>query len=260
VTRDGFDFLLYYLPDYDYASHAEGPEGAEAALTRTDRAVAALLDAAGGADEFLERYSVLVCSDHGQTKVERGVRLEATFDGFSLFRPGRGPAELAVTASNRAAMVYRLPSCRVETDELAGRLQREESVEVVLYREGDEAVARRAGEELRFARADGGFSTQGDESVLPYPDALERSWAALQNPNAGDLIVSAAPGFEFADLGGGHHAGGGSHGSLEVGDSEVPMLAVGLDPPGAIVEVAPTVLRHFGVEPPASMRDAAHVA
>jgi hypothetical protein len=260
VTRDGFDFFAYYLPDYDYASHAEGPEGAEAALTRTDRAVAALLDAAGGADEFLERYSVLVCSDHGQTKVDRGVRLEAAFDGFSLFRPGRGPTELAVTASNRAAMVYRLPSCRAEIDELARRLDGEESAGIVLYLEGDEAVARRAGEELRFVRADGGFSIRGDESLLPYPDALERSWAALHNPNAGDLIVSAAPGFEFADLGGGHHAGGGSHGSLEVGDSEVPMLAVGLDPPGSIVEVAPTVLRHFGVEPPASMRAAAHAA
>ena len=261
VTRDGFDFFVYYLPDYDYASHAEGPEGAEAALTRTDRAVAALLDAAGGADEFLARYSVLVCSDHGQTNVERGVRLEAAFDGFSLFRPGgRRSAELAVTASNRAAMVYRLPGCPAEVDELAGRLEGDDSVEVVLYLDGDEAVARRAGEELRFARSDGGFSTRGDESLLPYPDALERSWAALQNPNAGDLIVSAAPGFEFADLGGGHHAGGGSHGSLEVGDSEVPMLAVGLEPPGSIVEVAPAVLRHFGVEPPASMRAAAHAA
>ena len=35
VTRDGFDFFLYYLPDYDYASHTEGPEGAGAALART---------------------------------------------------------------------------------------------------------------------------------------------------------------------------------------------------------------------------------
>ena len=25
VTRDGFDLLVYYLPDYDYASHAAGP-------------------------------------------------------------------------------------------------------------------------------------------------------------------------------------------------------------------------------------------
>ncbi len=164
VTRDGFDFFVYYLPDYDYASHAEGPEGAEAALTRTDRAVAALLDAAGGADEFLARYSVLVCSDHGQTNVEHGVRLERAFDGFSVLRPGRGTAELAVTASNRAGMVYRLPGCRAEIDELAARLEGDDSVEVVLYLEGDEAVARRAGEELRFARSDGGFSTSGATS------------------------------------------------------------------------------------------------
>ena len=26
VTRDGFDFLAYYLSDFDYASHAHGPE------------------------------------------------------------------------------------------------------------------------------------------------------------------------------------------------------------------------------------------
>ena len=87
----------------------------------------------------------------------------------------------------------------------------------------------------------------GDASALDHPDGLERAWSALANPNAGDLIVSAAPGIEFADLGGRHHAGGGSHGSLELGDSEVPMLAIGLDPPPArIVDVAPLVLRHFG--------------
>ena len=34
VTRDGFDFLVFYLSDYDYASHALGPEGAAAKLAR----------------------------------------------------------------------------------------------------------------------------------------------------------------------------------------------------------------------------------
>ena len=24
MTRDGFDFLVYYLSDYDYASHVQG--------------------------------------------------------------------------------------------------------------------------------------------------------------------------------------------------------------------------------------------
>jgi predicted AlkP superfamily pyrophosphatase or phosphodiesterase len=260
VTRDGFDFLLYYLPDYDYASHTAGPEGAHAALARTDRAVAALLDAAGGPDEFLERYSVLVCSDHGQTRVEHGVRLQDALSGFSLLRRGGATAELAVAASNRAAMVYRLPGCRAEPAELAAALDHVPSVEVALYGEDGEAVARRGGEELRFAPDNGGFAVRGDESLLPYPHALERAWSALANPNAGDVLVSAALGFEFADLGGRHHAGGGSHGSLEAGDSEVPMLAVGLDPPGSIVEVAPAVLRQFGVEPPVSMREAARAA
>jgi hypothetical protein len=90
----------------------------------------------------------------------------------------------------------------------------------------------------------------GDPSVLEHhPDALARSWAALANPNAGEILVSAADGYEFTDLGGRHHAGGGSHGSLSLGDSEVPMLAVGLDSlPASITQVAPTVLAHLGVD------------
>src|SRR5207302_4586764 len=71
VTRDGFDFLVYYLSDFDYASHAHGPIGAEdVALVRTDAAIQALLDSAGGPEAFLERYAVILHSDHGQTLVD----------------------------------------------------------------------------------------------------------------------------------------------------------------------------------------------
>src|SRR4029079_8652140 len=77
VTRDGFDFLAYYLSDFDYASHAHGPIGAEeVALERTDSAIQALLDAAGGVDAFLDRYAVILHSDHGQTPVEHVAQLE----------------------------------------------------------------------------------------------------------------------------------------------------------------------------------------
>ena len=77
VTRDGFDFLAYYLSDFDYSSHLHGPEGAEdVALARTDAAVQSLLDAAGGGDAFLERYAVVLLSDHGQTTVERTAQLQ----------------------------------------------------------------------------------------------------------------------------------------------------------------------------------------
>ena len=66
---------------------------------RTDAAIGALLEAAGGPDEFLERYAVVLCSDHGQTHVDRHVRLEDSFGDLD---------DVLVTASNRAGMIYRL--------------------------------------------------------------------------------------------------------------------------------------------------------
>ena len=47
VHRDGFDFMLFYLSDYDYASHLEGPDAARAVLGRCDEAVGGLVEAAG---------------------------------------------------------------------------------------------------------------------------------------------------------------------------------------------------------------------
>ncbi len=114
VTRDGFDFLVFYLPDFDYASHAVGPEAALDALEHADAALAELLRAAGGVEDFLERYAIVVCSDHGQTPVEHGVKL-----GSSLALDGDG---VVVAASNRAGMIYRLPGCPVPARELAERL------------------------------------------------------------------------------------------------------------------------------------------
>jgi hypothetical protein len=248
VTRDGFDFLAYYLPDYDFASHVYGPEGTAEALARSDAAVRALVDAAGGADEFLERYAVILCSDHGQTRVTRRAELEAPF---------AATPDVVVTASNRAGMVYRVGARAPETRELAERLDADEAAEVVLFLEGDEAVARRDGEEVRFTPGTEG----GGGWLSDYPDGPARAWAALHNPNAGEVIVSARLDYEFVDLAGRHHIGGGSHGSLEEGDSEVPMLTLGVDAtPRSIVEIAPVVLAHFGVEVPAYQHALAHRA
>ena len=248
VTRDGFDFLAYYLTDFDYASHAHGPLGADdVALERTDAAIRALLDAAGGPDAFLERYAVILLSDHGQTTVEDAAQLQLPLARFS--------DEIVVTASNRAGQVYLLPNARVEAADLARSLDGEASVDTTLRREGDEAVARRDGEELRFRPNETGWEWTGDASLLDQPDAFHRSWSALANPNAGELLVSAAPGWELMDIGGRHHSGGGSHGSLSEGDSIVPLLTVGVDAaPSRITEVTPAVLAHFGVEIPAPMR------
>jgi hypothetical protein len=249
VTRDCFDFFLYYLSDYDYASHALGPEGASAKLADADRAIGSLLEAAGGPEEFLERYDVLLCSDHGQTPVDRALPLEAAYADLRLFRRnGLDGSDVAVCASNRAGQVYRLPRCPEPVRTLAERLDGRPEVDVALFLEDEVAVARRDGAELRFG-PDGPL--EGDPTALDsshYPGGLARAWAALHNPNAGDVLVSAADGVEFTDLGGRHHAGGGSHGSLSAGDSEVPMLSVGLDAlPESITGIAPAVLAHLGV-------------
>jgi hypothetical protein len=216
VTRDGFDLLFYYLPDYDYASHALGPDAAYEALGRSDASIAALIEAAGGRDSFLERYAVLLCSDHGQAPVEQAARLAV---------PGA-----LVTASNRAAMLY-----GDDPRSLATALDGEPSVDVALFLEDGEVVVRRDGDE--------------DLAVLDeYPDGRVRAEAALRNPNAGEVLVSAAAGWEFVDLAGHSHVGGGSHGALASADSQVPMLSVGLgDPPASITGIKGVVAAHFGV-------------
>ncbi len=242
VTRDGFDFLAYYLSDFDYSSHVHGPDGAEdVALARIDAAVQSLLDAAGGGEAFLDRYAVVLVSDHGQTTVDRTVQLEASF--ASLDR------EVIVTASNRAGQVYLRRQCARRSPLRSQRdWTAEPAVELTLRREGEEAIARREGEELRFRPSGDGWETAGDAAILDHPDALARSWSALANPNAGELLVSATEGWEFTDLGGRHHAGGGSHGSLVAGDSTVPLLTIGIDAEiRRITDITPAVREHFGV-------------
>jgi predicted AlkP superfamily pyrophosphatase or phosphodiesterase len=214
VTRDGFDFLVYYLPDYDFASHAAGPDAAHEALARSDAAVSALMAAAGGPDEFLERYAVIVCSDHGQSSVERAASLDAGGD--------------LVTASNRAAMVY-----TANPRAVAEHLDDQPAAGIVLFQEDGRLIVRRDGDE--------------DDSLLDdAPDGRARAAAAVRNPNAGEVLVSAAPGWEFVDLAGRSHIGGGSHGSLDAADSEVPMLTVGLGaPPSSITGIKQMVVDHF---------------
>ena len=241
VTRDGFDFLAYYLSGYDFASHAAGPDGeaADRALEQADAKIGALLEAAGGPDEFLERYAVVLLSDHGQTQVERAARLEEPFADLA--------AEVVVAASNRAGQVYLRPGAKVAAADLARRLDGFPAVDVTLRLEGDEMVARRDGEDAPVEKLD-------------HPDAVARARSALANPNAGDLLVSAAEGWELADLGGRHHAGGGSHGSLVAGDSLVPLVTVGVQAQlHRITDVAPAVLAHFGVAVPGSMEALAGV-
>jgi hypothetical protein len=76
----------------------------------------------------------------------------------------------------------------------------------------------------------------------------------LTSPHAGDVLVSAADGYECVDWGGVSHVGGGSHGALSRGDSLAPLLFVGCgpeqperQPQWALRDIAPAICEHFGI-------------
>jgi len=174
VTRDGFDFLAFYLSGYDFASHAAGPDGAGAdqALEQADAAIRTLLDAAGGPNEFLERYAVVLVSDHGQTRVEQAARLEVPFADLA--------GQVVVTASNRAGQVYLLPGAQVDAAELARRLDGFTAVDVTLRLEGDEVVARRDGADAPVAKRRAGSSRTSAAAITPAAAATARSSRATR--------------------------------------------------------------------------------
>jgi hypothetical protein len=274
VARDGFDFLLYYLPDVDMAQHRVGPEGAVDAVATADRSIASLIAAGGGLDRFLERHAVVLLADHGQTAARRACDVRPALADLKLFagslRSAPGDTQVAVAASNRVCMLYRLadaPSARV----LASRVASLDGVDLAAFLEDGDAVVLRDGCELRFRRGGPvldrrgndwtlagdhgalGLITDGDVVAAPgYPNGLERLDCLLRCVNAGEVVCSAAAGFEFVDGGGSHHVGGGSHGSLSADDSVVPLITVGVDTAGlpaepSITDVYGLVERHFGL-------------
>jgi hypothetical protein len=265
VTRDGFDFLFLYMYETDAAQHRG--QDAVAAVERADQSLALLVDAAGGWDAFLERYAVVMVADHSQSPVTEIADAAEPLDGLRLFRSSRRSdpdhCDAAVAASNRVAMAYLLPGGRLTASELAHRMSRAAATDVVMWREGAWCAVRREGGELRLRR--GGdhedergnrFSLAGDRDLLDpdrYPNALERIEGILGCGAAGDVIVSARIGYEYADSGGVHHLGGGSHGSLLAEDSFVPLITAGFDHPlelpslPSITDIQPLARRHFGV-------------
>jgi hypothetical protein len=268
VTRDGFDFLFFYLYETDAAQHRAGD--VLGAVEGADRGLRLMVEAAGGLDRFLDRYAVIVVADHSQSAVAEVADASAPLAGATLFRSSRHSdpdrCELAVTASNRVAMVYRLERAREGAAAIAGRMLADPAAELAMYAQDGAMVVRGSGGgELRFRRGEGDpdergnrFTVEGDADLLDpglYPNALERIEGILRCPTAGDVVVSAAPGWEYADSGGSHHSGGGSHGSLRTEDSTVPLITAGFDgEPGlgtlpSITDLAPLALRHFGVRP-----------
>lgn len=289
VEHDLFDFMLLSLPDNDWHSHRSGPDGQVRSIALADAQLKRVMDAGGGVDRFLEEHAVIVMADHSQAPVASSVTLADALAELDVLpagaRAGSSRAErsrIAVCPSQRAAMVYVLEQDR------RGRLRSDvvrkalgvEGVELAMWLERDPhdmpleaAIARPGHGELRFCPGDDyedgqgrAWSVEGTASVLDanfehgrlttpsHPAALERVWSALNCAASGDVLLSAAPGWEFVDLGGQAHVGGGSHGSLRGEDSLGALILCGLDAPQErrqwrIRDVAPLVLEHFQAGP-----------
>jgi hypothetical protein len=288
VEKDLFDFLLLSLPDNDWHSHKHGPAGQPQALALADAQLRRLADAAGGIDELLAEYAVIVMGDHSQVPIRRTIALASALEDVGVLPPrgsvGSG-ARIAVCPSQRAAMIYVLdgPGEGPTPEALARRALDIEGVELACRLERDRrgapdtAVVTHAREgELRFApggeasdRRGSSWSVEGRLEVLRgtlhddrlrtprYPDALARVWAALTCEQSGEVVLSAAAGYEFLDWGAQAHAGGGSHGSLRAGDSLTGLILCGMEGSGersgeepaewTLCDVVPLVLAHFGI-------------
>jgi hypothetical protein len=293
VEHDLFDFLLLSLPDNDWYSHKYGLDGQLHSIAQADTQLARVFAVAGGVEDFLAEHAVIVMADHSQSDISATIVLQDALAELGVFGPvrsseagSRGPEEprLAVCPSQRAAMVYALhePERDAMRATVAARALAIEGVEHVMWlardaheKPSEGIIASRTGAELRFspggplqdARGED-WSVEGELAVIEasvsdgcisttaYPDALARVWAALTCPNSGEVLLSAAPGYEFSDWGRQAHVGGGSHGSLHACDSLGALVVCGVQLPEngpsqwAIRDVAALVLEHFGLAGP----------
>ena len=280
VEHDLFDFLLLSLPDNDSHSHKNGPHAQVASIHDADHQIERVMNAAGGPEAFLDEHAVIVVADHSHAPVEQRVDIIDAFGDLAVAGPQRArpeEAEIAVCPAQRSAMVYVLLSAGREhvlprvLDAALGL----DGVDLVMHREqGSAIVASRRGvltfapgQEVRDARG-AEWVVRGNLEALDatvqdgvfrsdaYPDALARVWAALDCPTSGDVLLSAAPGYEFADWGGADHVGGGSHGSLHRSDSLGGLIIAGVDVDNdpvqwSIRDVAGLIRGHFRLPSPA---------
>ena len=277
VEHDLVDFMLISLPDNDSYSHRRGPYAQVTSISSADRALERIMHAAGGPDEFLEDHAVIVMSDHSQVAVERRVNLAEALGSWDVLRPDgvASEAAIAVCPAQRSAQIYVLDrgARRRLVPRLVRDLGRVEGVDLTARLARGEAVISTPRGELRFAPGGelvdargAGWSLDGALEALDliidedrivsdtYPLALGRLWAALHCPRGGDLLISAGPGAGFVDWGGIAHVGGGSHGSLDRGDSLGALIICGLEPPAGgypqqwtIGDVTPLVLQQFSL-------------
>ena len=241
--NDLYDFMLFSLPDNDAWSHKHGPHSQVTSVAAADRQIERLMHAGGGP----ERSSVPCrgrVSDHSQAPVEDRIRLaRRSPSSRSRRRARRDPRARRSRCRRRSGRRWSTRSISTAASSSCSARSRSRwrpggRPRVWLARRfgGRDPRTRRRGAAVRARRsgrgparralahrrhAGGGWrrGARRPPAHADYPDALSRVWSALKCPTAGDVLLSAAPNYEFVDWGGADHVGGGSHGSLHSTDS-----------------------------------------
>ena len=284
IANDAYDFMLLSLPDNDNYSHRFGPDAQPASIAHADVQIQKVMDAYGGYRAFMEDHAMIVLSDHSHSLVREGLDLLEMLraDDWGILQPRQKPrkakdVQLAVSPAARFGSIYLMePAHRArELPLIVGDLRKHDEIEHVMWHDRGEAGVAAGHDELRFAPGDSyvdvrgrGWDVDGDLSVLGlvaadgqivsehYPDALARTWQALNTERLGEVLVTPRLGYEFFDWGGVAHVGGGTHGSLHTDDSAAQLIVTGTgearehQAAWSIADVHELVLEHFGVVSP----------
>jgi len=236
ATDDPARFLFAAFPGVDKTSHADGHAGPRPrqALRIVDDTVAALREHLETQGEWKDTW-LWVTSDHGHSSVERHEDLAQVVEdaGFRvLAHPKvlrRRPTAAVMVSGNAMAHVY----CHLDRRErpfgaglganeqrLAAALVERESVDLLLVpmdrdrcavrsRRGDAVVRGRAGRfgyergtgdplgighDLSWVTPDEAYDATRDTD---YPDSIVQVASMTASPRAGDLILSAARGWDL---------------------------------------------------------------
>ncbi|MCA1687342.1 MAG: alkaline phosphatase family protein, partial [Actinobacteria bacterium] len=263
-------FTLVYFFEGDSLAHHGGIAAQRKYVGTLDGYVRQMFEAGGGVDRVLDDYAVTVVADHGHTPLlpeKRYVRLDGILNQRTAVGARarlRPRVRVLAVPNGRAALLYFGEG--VDREEVIEDLIGRRGVDLAAREDDGWVVVRRLGRELRFRPGDGAadpagrsWELAGDPGALDlrisgdalrygdYPDALERLWGSVRSPRAGDVILSASPGYTFGEVNGNFHKES-DHGSLHADDSNVFSIGLGLPAPRRITDIAPTLLAHFGAD------------
>ena len=238
------DFSLLWLSDPDITEHefAPGSEPCIAALQSSDRNLALLLEALAKKNER-RNTDIFVVSDHGFSTIERAIDFpaelrKAGFDAVSAFSEAPRSGQVMVVGNAGTILFYVIDHDPKVSERLVEWLQRSDFAGVIFARE----------------KFEGTFSLETVRTnTADSPDFMV---ALRWNKNVNRFGV---PGQIVTDNSRG--PGKGSHVTLSEFDVHNTLIAAGPDfrqrvatsLPSSNIDIAPTVLRLLGLEPPEKM-------